>query len=424
METVIKKLSEIIFDEGIYPRIEGHDPARVQEYAQDIEQIEAAGKYISINADNKLVDGRHRHLSYKKNADGNEDIEIQVYQYPVSSPLESFTLALELQDMGKPLERGDREAAAKKLYSLGCMDQKEIAKRLSVTPGRISQWLSRTIKDEKERNKKKVIAMWMACHTQETIAEAVGVTQQTVDNWIGDFTNNLNSKEFVKFNFQDDFKIPIYNVWKTQNKTNEVSHAGNTEQKWLENLLYLYTKPFDIVIDPFGGGGSTIDVCKKRGRRYFVSDRKPIIERENEIRKWDITEGLPSIPRWKDTSLVYLDPPYWKQAEGKYSDSPNDLSNMPLDEFNETLSNLICKISKKLQPASIIALIIQPTQWKSPEKNFTDHVSAMIRRVKLPIIMRVSCPYESQQCTAQMVEWAKENKQLLVLSRELIIWRT
>ena len=35
-------LSQIIFDEGLYPRVEGHDPATVQTYVRDMEQIEAA----------------------------------------------------------------------------------------------------------------------------------------------------------------------------------------------------------------------------------------------------------------------------------------------------------------------------------------------------------------------------------------------
>ena len=37
--------------------------------------------------------------------------------------------------------------------------------------------------------------------------------------------------------------------------------------------------------------------------------------------------------------------------------------------------------------------------------------------------MRFSVPYESQQCNAQMVEWAKANKRCLVLSREIIVWK-
>ena len=178
-----------------------------------------------------------------------------------------------------------------------------------------------------------------------------------------------------------------------------------------------------LVVDPFAGSGSTIDVCKKRKRRYFVSDRKPIVEREHEIRRHDLTDGLPKVPRWKDVRLVYLDPPYWKQAEGQYSNDPTDLANMPLDQFHDTLAGIIDGFAKKLSDA-YIALIIQPTQWKAPDRQFTPHLIEIARRVRLPIDMQFSVPYESQQCTAQMVEWAKQNKRCLVLTREIIVWKS
>jgi len=177
----------------------------------------------------------------------------------------------------------------------------------------------------------------------------------------------------------------------------------------------------DVVVDPFAGGGSTIDVCKKRFRRYWVSDRAPIVERETEIRKHDVTDGLPNLPRWKDISLVYLDPPYWKQAEGEYSDDPTDFANMTLEYFNKNLSTIICQFSKKLSNA-YIALIIQPTQWKAENKHFTDHIGDMLRMINLPVNMRYSVPYESQQHNAQMVEWSKANRTCLVLTREIIVW--
>jgi hypothetical protein len=128
------------------------------------------------------------------------------------------------------------------------------------------------------------------------------------------------------------WKRPLYNVWSFAKKSSNVEHFGNSEQRILENLLYLYTEPFDIVLDPFAGGGSTIDVCKRRLRRYWVSDRKPIVEREQEIRQLDIAQNLPPLHnRWSDVTLTYLDPPYWRQAAGKYSDDAEDLGNMPLD---------------------------------------------------------------------------------------------
>ena len=418
------KLSEIVFDEGLYPRVEGHDPATVQTYVRDMEQIEAAGKLISINADGILLDGRHRMLAYKTRADG-ADPEVTVYRYAISSKLESFRLACELQDRGFALNNNDRQASAKRLYALGDQSQADIAKVLGVSKQTISAWLSRTIKEEKETKKKKVREMWLACATQEEIADAVGVPRKTIDDWTDDFGE---SPEGGLSPFPPGFEPPIYNVWKQQTKTNAVSHFGNSEARWVENLLYLYTEPAGIVVDPFGGGGSTLDVCKKWNRRYYVSDRKPIVAREHEIRLHDLTTGLPSVPRWKDVDLVYLDPPYWKQAEGQYSDDPTDLANMPLEEFNAALAGIVNEFGKKLKASARttpqhIALIIQPTQWKAPDRGFVDHVGDMLRMVKLPVDMRYSVPYESQQCTAQMVDWAKANRRCLVLTREIVVWR-
>ncbi len=426
MQTVDIKLSEIIFDEGLYPRVNGHDPETVQIYARDMEQIEAAGKYISINADNILLDGRHRMLAYKKLADGKNDFDIKVFKHPVSSPLESFRLACFLQDKGKSLSNDDRVASAKRLYALGDQSQKEIAKSLGVSQSTVANWLSRTLKEEKERKRDKAFSLWLACHTQEEIAGAVEVPQQTIADWMKDFTEKLAADNSVKWT---DFDPPIYNVWKQQNKSSKVDHFGNSEVRWLENLLYLYTNPADIIVDPFAGSGSTIDLCKKRQRRYWVSDRKPIVEREHEIRQHDLVGEscvqLPMVPRWKDVKLVYLDPPYWIQAQGEYSQDPTDLANMALEQFNEALAGIIHGFAKKLKNGEpkYIALIIQPTQWKAPERQFIDHVGDMLRMVKLPVDMRFSAPYESQQYNAQMVDWAKDNRKCLVLTREIVVWR-
>jgi hypothetical protein len=33
-----------------------------------------------------------------------------------------------------------------------------------------------------------------------------------------------------------------------------LARGGDSEVRWLDNLLYLYTKPFDIVVDTFASG--------------------------------------------------------------------------------------------------------------------------------------------------------------------------
>jgi hypothetical protein len=95
---------------------------------------------------------------------------------------------------------------------------------------------------------------------------------------------------------------------------------------------------------------------------------------------------------------------------------------MALDGFTHTLMRVVHEFAKKLAPGAKIVLMMQPTQWHAPERRYTDHVVDLLRHVHLPLLMRISCPYESQQAKAQMVDWAKQAKHVLVLTRELVVW--
>lgn len=411
--------SSIVFREDLYPRM-SHDVKTVQKYAEDLSVLPP----ILVNQHNELIDGKHRWVAHQK----MEAVTIPVTVVETKSDAHLLELAIETNSThGLQLSQEDKRNMARQIYHVTpekerAEKKKQLAKMLSVSERVVRDWLSRIDKDAKEARNQRIFDKWMACHTQQEIAEAVNTGKATINDICSGMAE-LPKANKPTADHLTDFTPPIYNVWKQQTKSEGSSHFGNSDVRWVDNLLYLYTKPFDIVLDPFAGGGSTIDICKKRFRRYFVSDRKPIVERENEIRKHDLIDGLPKPPQWKDVKLVYLDPPYWKQAEGKYSEDPTDLANMTLEDFNKNLSGLINSISKKLSPGSHISLIIQPTQWKAPEKQFTDHIADMLKAVNLPVDMRIQAPYESQQCTAQMVEWAKENRQLLVLSREIVVWR-
>jgi hypothetical protein len=100
-----------------------------------------------------------------------------------------------------------------------------------------------------------------------------------------------------------------------------------------------------VVFDPFAGGGMTIDVCLARKRRYYVSDLSPIPAREQDIRAHDITTGLPRDLPVPD--LVFLDPPYWRQAKGKYSEKASDLSNVELDAFLDSIGAIARDVKRK-----------------------------------------------------------------------------
>ncbi len=43
-------------------------------------------------------------------------------------------------------------------------------------------------------------------------------------------------------------------MWNVSKIGNDTTHFGNIPIEFLENLLYYYTEPFDVVYDPFAGG--------------------------------------------------------------------------------------------------------------------------------------------------------------------------
>lgn len=414
------KVSDIIFRDDLYPRIK-HDPALVQRYVENLDALPP----VEVNQHNELIDGWHRWTAHKT----AEREMICATVTKTASDNELYALAIERNAKhGFQLTEKDKRNCAIRLYNSGEGITKErIAEILGVVLRSVNGYLSDVDKMLREKRKQKIFDMWMACYTQEEIAKACGISRTEAESEIHDMTDleKLPKVSKVASSHSDaEFETPIYNVWTFKSKTNDVSHFGNSEQRILDNLLYLYTNPFDIVFDPFAGGGATIDVCLKRLRRYWVSDRKPIEARKSDIRQFDIADGLPRLA-WSDVALSYLDPPYWRQAAGQYSRDEQDLANMPLEQFTKAMVSLITQIASK-QTHGIVAMLMQPTQWKADDKQFTDHIIDIIGGIKtkkLVLENRVSCPYNTEQYNAQMVQWAKDNKKLLVITRELVVWR-
>lgn len=415
-------LDAVVYRDDLYPRIEP-DPATIQRYAEDLDVLPP----IEVNQHNELIDGYHRWTAHKKAK--AETIGATVTR--TASDVDLLALAAERNARhGMQLSQRDKKKTAIRLYSSGTgKDKSEIARLLSVSDRTVANYLSDVDRSLKEEREQTIREMWLACHTQEEIAGQVGVGETTAREYIAkcaDLESFPKARIFATY-AEPDWSPPLYNIWSFAAKSNKTGHFGNTEQTIVDRLLYLYTQPFDIVVDPFGGGGSTIDVCKHRLRRYWVSDRLPIVER-TDIRQHDILDGPPPLhKRWQDVSLMYLDPPYWRQAKGQYSDDDNDLANMPLEQFYDVLTGFVTATADKMRSGSHIALIIQPTQWLADDRAYpADHVFDLVNLMranqKLRYQTRIICPYQTEQYNPQQAEWAKANRQVLTLNRELIVW--
>ena len=219
---------------------------------------------------------------------------------------------------------------------------------------------------------------------------------------------------------EDDSRpwLRFYQVWNFMKADTRfgLEHPGMIPAQIMMNLSYYYTNTGDLVVDLFGGGGSTLDVCKSDNpdfgaRRCSIYDIAPV---RQDIEQWDVVaNGLPAVDNIK---MMFLDPPYWKQKRGEYSGDETNLANMKLGVFHNALEKIV---RESIDAAEIVALIIGPTQenW-----NITDHAAEMICRIGVPW-KRIQVPYSTQQHGGDYVRRAKENKQWLYLARDLMIWK-
>lgn len=214
-------------------------------------------------------------------------------------------------------------------------NQADIAKELSVSPGTVSKWLSRTIKEEKEKQKDKAFELWLRCYGQDEIAMAVGVTQKTIAN----FSKSFQEKVLLNFEFKDNYTPPIYNVWKTQNKSNKVSHFGNSEAQWLDC--------------------PTQDIEFKDRVQARIWIRKNQLSRRNLTDAWKIELELQN----KD-ELAKVGKEKQKQAGVEHGEnhpqellSINDKSSEPAHNTRETIANTLKMSTGKVAQAVFVQLV-------------------------------------------------------------------
>lgn len=74
--------------------------------------------------------------------------------------------------------------------------------------------------------------------------------------------------------------LQLFNVWNIPNIDKRYGLDFKSVISWQidENSLYYLTEPFDVVVSPMAGGGSTIDVCKAMMRHYKTYDINPMRE--------------------------------------------------------------------------------------------------------------------------------------------------
>ena len=373
---------------------------------------------IEINQNNYLIDGFHRLQAHK--IEGLNTIKVVVTQCEDKDILWLSTQRNSIH--GQQLSREDKKELAKTFFRQG-YDIPVMQDVLAVGKSQLYDWLKDEIAKKDDSEKAEILEYYLRCLTEQEIAEKLSTPQQTVNRIITQISENgimSNPPESVQ-----DYNLWEFNV--ADDGAGEDGFPGRMPGQVIENLLWYFTDPFDLVLDPMAGGGTTLDVCLSMHRRCLCYDINPI--RPHEIKQHDITSGLPTIPQLRKNGtllkprIILLDPPYWKQKKGEYSSEPSNLANLGIDQFHITLTDLINQCHEYVAENGYIAVIISPTRSNGV---VFDHMAEILNRLDLSkwlIQERVIVSYTTQQALAYHVTQAREGKYMLRRYRDLLILR-
>ena len=407
------KTSEIIYDEKIYPR-EKVDMNIVAQYRDAIENL----PNIVVDKKNRVIDGYHRLLAYR--GENVDEIEVEIFESEDDGEclLESIKRNAK---HGKQLTSIEKKTLARNLYKQS-RTEVEIKQVLSISERTISDYLKDMKAKEDESRDQKILELYLACRTQEEIAQEVKLSREWINKEITKLCEQMASLPELHI---APTSLQYTNLWEFNScdpEFGEKSYPGRMPGQIIENLLWYYTQPFDVVLDPMGGGGTKVDVCKKMYRRYMAYDLNPI--ETKGIKQNDITKGFPARKIRDKPKLIVLDPPYSIQKKGEYTKHENDLSNQDLDGFYKSIKLLALECKKEIDTEGIIAYIISSLKTNGQVIDLAIDSRNIFTEKGFEVIERVCVPYNNAtSMTGYWITDAKKNKRMLRAYRDLLIMR-
>jgi DNA modification methylase len=398
------KIVDVIFNEELYPRF-NFDEETVNQYRLNLDKLPP----IVVSENNILIDGYHRLIAHKI----EQCTEIDAEVLPITNEAEILKESIRLNaSHGMQLTMEEKKKWARSFYERE-LEVKEIAELLSVDKSTVSRWAQdlKQVKDDEQR--KLIMDLWFGCKPQNEIAKETGLTEGRISQIL----NNLQKSQIKDLGNNPPDSLKVFNLWNFGKSNDALKYPGQIPSQIMENLLWYYTKPFDVVYDPMAGGGTTIRVCQKMYRRWQASDIAPII---NEIQEHDITTGFPD---WLvKPDFIFLDPPYWDMNQGEYSNDDAHLANMSIDDYYQSIDDIAKNAKKVLRPGGHVAWIVSTSQ---KDDKWIDHAIkffAIFEKYFMPVL-RCDVPYTTQQYSGHDVDTAKRNKHILNLTRDLGIFQ-
>lgn len=279
----------------------------------------------------------------------------------------------------------------------------------------LEKWSSPLTDAERTDRNNAIFDHWLGGETSTEIAKKVQLPRQHIDRIINIArTSRLETMCIIE-------QPPIYNVWKEAlcDPRFGQEYPGRIPGQAIVNLLLWLTEPFNVVVDPMAGGGTTIDVCRYLLRRHYCFDINP---RRPDIKHWDIRNGYPRFPQ--KPNFIILDPPYWRLKRDEYSHDGAAMTSY--QEWLEFIKKLAKDTFGALKQGGHVALFIESFLDERETGDFlflNRDCLNLFERYGFKGIQEISLNMPSQIKSFRDVNYAKNKGILLDLKREIFVFR-
>jgi len=403
-------IDQIVFCKELYPRDE-LDNENVNAYRDAIEKLPP----ITLSKDNILIDGYHRLTAHR--LEGYTEIEAEILD--ITDKKEILIEAIRRNTThGKQLTKKEKHHWAKQMFQQG-FDKPRIATELSVSGKSVDRWVKSLEDDQNEEVLTLITDLYLRCFSENEIVDELARNGIEYDrSTVNRKLEAVQKRQLSEMHTPED--LQLYNTWKVfQMPGEQMKYPGQIPEQIIENILYYYSNPNDIVLDPMAGSGIVGDICKRMFRRYWLIDVNPI--NQLTTKQGDSLLNI-VMPIQKKADLVFLDPPYYNLMGDDY---PDNGFTKTYDTFLNSMGKIFDNCIKASNEHAKASLILKPMNENLFDGDWLDmsfDCVELAKDVGYKYIKRISAPLSTNQFSGSNVISAKDNKNMLNTLRDILIF--
>lgn len=444
-----------IWDPKVYPRSKW-STATIDRYADALAGGEVFPPLVLEEGTNVLLDGKHRLEAHKKA--GLTEVAVEYRKVPDGMSVKLFAASLSARH-GDRMSNADLKALAVEVAEAdpAAFDAQAFAKQVAVGKSTVYDWVGHILAREKEERKAKALRLTMLGWTQQQVADALGVERSLISRDVKDSgTGNIHKllddghgRDEVarRFNLQPvlveavrlegasdeermaklGIKVQPYDVWQFPSCHDLMGdqHPGRIPGELIAHVLYFFTKPGDLVIDPMVGSGTTLDACLLMGRKCFGFD---IDDRHGRA---DVIAHNIAADGWHDhtkkADLIFWDPPYFSKMDNSTIGSDGyidgSISGLDRDAYLAFFADKLAEAHKTVKPDTRLAFLMSDWDDNTGQRPgiFVWDYADILRDAGWTLERHIQAPLSTQQVHPDIVNKFRASRRLARLERYLLV---